>query len=192
MTLRNDGNYDLDVLRLFFLVDPNGWRLRHAVARQSEDGRGKIIRVGDLADTSISGAYRVCNLPAFYRPSRILVAPVIWVLFHRKELTPGMQIDHEDRDSLNNDPVDNLREVIAQANICNRSYCDGGFIGIFENRKIRIGFKRFQAVARDPVTKIRVSLKCHATAEEAARAYDAFVLDKHGPDAVTNASLGLL
>lgn len=193
MTKRNDRNYRFEFLRKLFFAKPDSsgeWRLFHLKDRGSADGRGTTVNAGDLADTSTIRGYRVCSLPKVKgKTPRIVVAPVIWVLREQRNLPPGKPIDHANRDRKDNRP-ENISPVTHQANAINRRTSDGGLIGVFKNSRIAEGKRCWQAVARDPVAKKRKSLKCHFTREDAARAYDAFVLKVHGPGAVTNASLG--
>jgi hypothetical protein len=195
MTKRNEKNYDFALLNgLFFTrTDAEGdWRLYHRTDRGSRDGRGTTVRNGDLADTSTIKGYRVCSLPTQNgKTARLQAALVIWILREGRNLPAGAPIDHANRCRTDNSPQ-NINPSTHQANAVNRRHSDGHLIGIFENKKIPEGKRRWQALAYDPTTKKRVSLKCHHSPGDAARAYDAFVLEKRGAAAITNASLGRL
>lgn len=109
------------------------------------------------------------------------------VLMHRQILAAphGTQIDHRDRDGLNNTRL-NLRFCTGSQNSSNReivrSKC--GFKGVRPKRK------RWSAVVI--VRRRQYQKGTFATAAEAAKAYDQLVTRLYGEFAVTNASLGLI
>lgn len=101
---------------------------------------------------------------------------------------PEQILDHEDRDRDNNRPG-NLIEAGYSANTRNRAWVNErtGFRGV----QLNTNGRRFQALLK-PEGKPRIYLGTFDAAEDAARAYDAAVLEHCGPRFPTNASLGLL
>ena len=193
MTKRNSAKYVYEIIEanFYFAKYKEEYRVFHLRDRGSKDGRGGSVKAGQLADTLIVGGYRVCNLPRTNgRVKRLHAAIIIWMLHHKRTIPPDLAIDHEDRNRLNNDPYNNLKLKTHRENAINRPQSDNHFIGVFENKHIALGKKRWQATARCPIRKRRISLRCHYTAADAARAHDKFIIEHYGKDAVTNASLG--
>lgn len=98
----------------------------------------------------------------------------------------GQIVDHKDRDPLNN-ILSNLRIVTFQENMQNKNHyvtTSTGLRGVYSQGK------KFRAASK--MNNKNFSLGTFQTKEEAARAYDAFVVSKLGDKAVTNARLGLL
>lgn len=91
---------------------------------------------------------------------------------------PAQQIDHRDRDRTNNRWT-NLRPATRSQNRVNRTYASAtGFRGVTETKN------RFYASIY--YEGQRTSLGGFATAEEAARAYDAKATELHGEFATLN------
>jgi hypothetical protein len=87
-------------------------------------------------------------------------------------------VDHENRDTLDNRKT-NLRHVTKQQNALNRTRSNTiGFKGV--------SFTRGRYQARLSVDGKNIHIGMYATAEEAARAYDAAMLEWAGPYAVLN------
>ena len=106
------------------------------------------------------------------------------VFLHREVLyvPDGMEVDHVDRDGLNC-RRDNLRAATHAQNLHNRGRqknSRSGLKGVHWARRER------KWVAQIAVNGRRVFLGYHATAEEAARAYDAMAKDLHGEFAHLN------
>lgn len=111
---------------------------------------------------------------------------VVFAIHHGR--WPTKILDHEDGDRDNNRP-DNLIEAGYSDNGRNRTWKNErtGFRGVQRN----CNGQRWQAMLK-PAGKPRLYLGTFDTPEEAARAYDAAVLEHCGPRFPTNASLGLL
>ena len=108
------------------------------------------------------------------------------IMMHRQIVVPGpdLLVDHVDNDGLNNTRA-NLRVCTASQNAMNRSYSDqlSGYRGVYFKPRCRT--KPWGAVISVP-TRGQVDLGSHATAEEAAAAYDRAALEHHGVFATLN------
>jgi len=97
---------------------------------------------------------------------------------------PKGQIDHKDRNTLNN-KMDNIREATqSQQNANRRPFRDRKFKGVYDNGnkwRARIGLKR----------KV-INLGSFSSETEAAKRYDEEAIKYFGEFALTNKSLGLL
>ena len=92
---------------------------------------------------------------------------------------PGISVDHIDRDPLNNRRA-NLRLATHQQNCCNRTFNAG-------RPKVKgVEKHKDRWRARIVANGIRYALGHHATAEDAARAYDIAATALHGPFAALN------
>jgi hypothetical protein len=102
---------------------------------------------------------------------------------------PGLTVDHEDRDRLNN-LESNLRLATKSEQLYNsrlRSDSTSGFKGV---SYVPTGRKRWKARIINP--EGRAVTRFFATPEEAAECYDAWAIEFRGEFACTNADLMLL
>jgi hypothetical protein len=105
---------------------------------------------------------------------------VVHIAMHRLIMGagPGQLVDHRDGDGLNN-TRSNLRICTSLENARNKSAyarrkrAAGGFLGVLFNKRARLWVATIHAGPpnRNGEAK-KITLRCHTTAEEAARAYD--------------------
>ena len=110
------------------------------------------------------------------------------VFLHRfiTQAPKGVYVDHKDGDGLNNRRA-NLRRATQGQNAANQRLSKAntsGFKGVSRNGR--------NWLAQTKVGGKYMYLGTYRTPEEAAQAYDATVIELHGPYARTNASLGLI
>lgn len=98
----------------------------------------------------------------------------------------GLEVDHQNRDTLDN-RRENLRVCLRHENASNRGVPSNNTSGFKGVGRLRNG-RWFAQIKRRGK---RTHLGCFATAEEAARAYDAAAAEMHGDFALTNGDLGL-
>lgn len=111
---------------------------------------------------------------------------LIWTLANRQHIPSGMDVDHINREKLDNRP-ENLRLATTsqnRANIGMQRNNSTGYKGVFLDRG------KFRAAIR--VTGIRRYLGTFSSARAAAAAYDGAALTVFGEYAMTNHRLGLL
>lgn len=95
----------------------------------------------------------------------------------------GETRDHIDR-NIHNNQLSNLRAVTHSQNNLNRGVSKRSLTG-FKGVSFR-GDRKLNFKASVMIEGVTHHIGCFATQEEAARAYDKFVLEKIGPLAVTN------
>jgi hypothetical protein len=147
---------------------------------------GRLIRI-----KPIRGRKDRKNFKADYRyisinSTQYFEHRVIWMLANRADIPPGRDVDHINRDKLDNRP-ENLRLATTaqnRANIGKQRNNSSGFKGVFLDKG-----------------KFRAKIKCngkqrflgsYSTPEAAAAAYDGAALAAFGTFAMTNARMGLL
>lgn len=120
--------------------------------------------------------YAVCRLGSGAKPRSSLIATMHMVLMGRRK---GFQIDHRDRNGLNNQRG-NLRWATASDNLCNRQSrgSSTGFRGV--------SFQGGRYVAQIGKNRRVTYLGRFSTAEEAARAYNHAARLVHGEFAWLN------
>lgn len=95
----------------------------------------------------------------------------------------GLEIDHEDRNTLNNTRK-NLRFVTSAQNQQNRKRSSTGFLGVIARSGSHTGKKKFEVrIMKDGVGYWVGSFM---TAEQGARAYDAYATKLYGDKATLN------
>ena|SRR6185437_59326 len=195
---RNRQKYQLDFLLQHFFIgkDTSGhWRVFHKNDRGLQYKGGRRIKAGDIADGPITNkGYRLCTLPQVdnVRKSPVLAHIVMWVIFNGRDVPDDFDIDHENRNKLDNDPEKNLRLLAHRSNTLNCSRYAKNSLNVEIHRRKPEGTKRFVARAVDPTTGKRKSLGIYLTMAEAQVAADTFIVDRYGSNAPTNRSLGLL
>lgn len=100
---------------------------------------------------------------------------------------PSGSIDHIDGDASNNHPS-NLRIATGSQNNANTGLRKGNIHGL---KGITLKFGKYW-VAKHSVSNKSHNIGSFKTKEDAARAYDEYILKIHGEFAKTNKSLGLL
>lgn len=169
-----------------------------AEAETGKEGEGEIVRVPlsrgqfaiiDSGDADRVLAHRWCAMRAKNRRWYALRhsqsgGKTQTILLHRfiMNAAPGLQVDHVNLDALDNRRC-NLRMATQSQNLCNRQRTrvnKSGFKGVIWDR----WESKFRA--RISYNKVTYSLGAFATAEEAARAYDAAAKKLHGEFARLN------
>ena len=130
-----------------------------------------------------AGERRYANLTKFYaeRKEYIPGSKAKKVYLHRAiiNVPDGIEVDHRDNDTLNCQRA-NLRQATSSQNKCNRRLRVGKFKGV-----------TFNSLAGSWTGSVyfkgqRFYIGYHATADEAARAYDALARELHGEFARLN------
>jgi hypothetical protein len=163
----------IEELRHLFELDPEAGLLRWRASP------GAQVRAGDIAGSKNQQGYIRVGL----RRKQYKVHQIIFALHNGR--WPEMSIDHKNRIKTKNQPS-NLREADARTQLRNRVLPNT--LGLMGVRRLKTG--RFEA--RLTYSGHRWSLGHFTSDKDAARAYDAAVLEHCGPDFPTNASLGLL
>lgn len=189
---RRQEKYALALLQRYFFIafTDDGWRVFNATDRSRP---GHPLPIGSLADTAISQrGYRSCQLPkrVFGKHTTLQTHVVIWVLANGREIPDDMDIDHQDRNTLNNDP-DNLKLKPHRSNWLNSKRFDGRKTLNIEMSR-RYSQVRYVVRIGNPTTKKRETIGYFRDLIQAQLAADKFILRHFGPDAPTNQSLGLL
>ncbi|MFM2123736.1 MAG: hypothetical protein RL328_187 [Acidobacteriota bacterium] len=156
--------------------------LREAIDYEPNEGRffwNSGLRKGEeLVGTIDHGGYRRFTLGG----RSISLHHAAWILTHG--VVPANTIDHINRVRTDN-RIANLREATSSEQLQNRaSENSTGFRGVCKDKRRFAGQIKFKGK--------KVHLGVFATPEEAAAAYDAAAVRIYGPDALTNARLGLL
>lgn len=111
---------------------------------------------------------------------------LIWMLANQQQIPLGMDVDHINRDKLDNRPV-NLRLATPTQNKANtgkQRNNSTGYKGVFNDKG------KFRAKIK--ANGIQRFLGSYSTAEAAAAAYDCAALKAFGSFALTNQQMGLL
>ncbi|PZP71746.1 HNH endonuclease [Methylorubrum populi] len=136
------------------------------------------VAAGDIAGGLMTNGYRHVRVSGQLIPAQ----DIAFALFYGR--WPTVILDHRDRDRGNN-RISNLVEAGSSGNNRNRLRTSrSGFRGVVQRGRL--------FVAQCSVDNRTRRIGSHSTAEDAARAYDAFVLTNFGDRFPTNASLGLL
>lgn len=158
--------------RLFFKKD-----LKNQIKAGDEAGN-QLTKYAEDGSIIWSRWVMKVNRKHFYR------ATVIWVMFNKQLPPKDFEVDHIDRNSLN-DKIENLRLVTRTNNVRNRGKMrknpSSKYIGVCWNKSHK------KWVARIGGYK-RVYLGSFKDEKEAALAYDKAVKELHGEFAVLNFS----
>ncbi|TPN04474.1 HNH endonuclease [Mesorhizobium sp. B2-1-2] len=148
---------------------PAAWNTRYAGKRAGTEKKGYV-----------QICIKISGRKLFFSGQRL-----IWVLFYG--VWPDGEVDHEDHNTLNNS-IFNLRDASHSENGCNKFEVKGkvSFKGVY-----------FMPAKGKFAAQIKRRghwkwLGLHATAEDAAKAYDREAFALHGPFAKTNVQMGLL
>jgi hypothetical protein len=194
---RNNVKYKLELLRKFFYIsnESGEWRVHHGLDRGALKGKGRCVWKGDIADRLVTNkGYRSCNFPIDGKQTHVLAHIVIWVLYNEKDISDDFDIDHENLNKIDNNPVDNLRLISHRLNSinCSRSM-KRRMLGVLEDKRRPKSQKRFSVRLKNFSTGERLSSGgMYGTANEAKIAADKLILKIYGPDAPTNRSMGFL
>ena len=156
--------------------------LRGALDYEPNEGRffwNSGVRKGEEQLGSIDhGGYRRIILAG----RSISLHHAAWILTHG--IVPKNTIDHINRVRTDN-RIANLREATSSEQLQNRASVNcTGYRGVCKDKR------RFAGQIKIKGKKVHLGI--FSTPEEAATAYDAAAVRFYGPDALTNAKLGLL
>lgn len=171
MTAAKPIPFSIEELELIFTLDRENGRLTRIKPTQGRKDRENFKT--DYRYVSINGVQ--------YFEHRL-----IWMLANRHQIPSGMDVDHINRDKLDNRPQNLRLATTAQnrANIGRQRNNSTGFKGVFLDKG------RFRAKIKSKGTQR--FLGSYNTPEAAAAAYDSAALAAFGEYAMTNAQLGLL
>jgi hypothetical protein len=163
--------FSIEKLELIFILHRENGRLIRMMPTQGRKDRENFR--ADYRYVSIDGMQ--------YFEHRL-----IWMLANRQHIPSGMDVDHINRDKLDNRP-ENLRLATTsqnRANIGKQCNNRSGYKGVFLDKG------KFRAKIKSNGTQR--FLGSYSTAEAAAAAYDSAALAAFGDYAMTNARMGLL
>lgn len=147
---------------------------------------GRLIRIkstqGRIDRENFRADYRYVSIDG----TQYFEHRLIWMLANRQHIPSGMDVDHINRDKLDNRP-DNLRLATTsqnRANITLQRNNSTGFKGVFLDKG------KFRAKIKS--NGIQRFLGSYSTAEAAAAAYDSAALAAFGEYAMTNARMALV
>lgn len=165
----------IEHLRRRFAYDPATGFVTYLIAPNNR------VKVGSVAGhrRRSDGYWTVCVMGQYLPLTHVIFAVV-------KGRWP-VQVDHRDRDPSNN-RWSNLRESTRSTNMKNavKKPNQSGFRGVYPHRSTGKFNARISLNGRGK------SLGIFAEPADAARAYDAAVVEHYGPGYPTNLSLGLL
>jgi uncharacterized NAD-dependent epimerase/dehydratase family protein len=171
MTAANPISFSIEELESIFTLDRENGQLIRMSSIQGRKGRDNFK--ADYRYVSINGTQ--------YFEHRL-----IWMLANRQHIPAGMDVDHINRDKLDNRP-ENLRLATTaqnRANIGKQRNNSTGYKGVFLDKG------KFRAKIKTNGTQR--FLGSYSTAIAAAVAYDSAALAAFGEFAMTNARMGLL
>lgn len=146
---------------------------------------GRLIRINPNHERKCSEHFRADYRYVSINGTQYYEHRLIWMIANRQHIPPGMDVDHINRDKLDNRP-ENLRLATTaqnRANIGKQRNNSTGYKGVFLDKG------KFRAKIKSNGTQR--FLGSYGTAEAAAAAYDNAALAAFGEYAMTNCQMRL-